>query len=187
MTAPISPGSSGGPVLNRKGKVIGMSVSIHRALDAQNLNFAIPSKYLKTLLARSKPAKPLFQRNDLSISAETYFLWGNVKSDLGDYADAIADYTMAIRLNPDYTDAYISRGNAKNALGQHFAAITDYNTAIRLKPDKVEAYYNRGNVKYLLGRIWEAKQDFQTALRLAEKAGDTRLKSQIVGTLRLMK
>lgn len=59
MTAPISPGSSGGPVLNCKGEVIGVSVSVHRALEAQNLNFAIPSKYLKTLLEQSGPVKPL--------------------------------------------------------------------------------------------------------------------------------
>ena len=59
MTAPISPGSSGGPVLNRKGEVIGVSVAVHRDLDAQNLNFAIASKYLKKLLEQSKSTKPL--------------------------------------------------------------------------------------------------------------------------------
>ena len=71
MTAPISPGSSGGPVLNRKGEVIGISFAQYRALDAENLNFVIPSKYLKTLLVRSKPAKPLLQRSRF-ISAATY-------------------------------------------------------------------------------------------------------------------
>ena len=71
MTAPISPGSSGGPMLNRKGEVIGVSVAVHRALDAQNLNFAIPSKYLKKLLEQSKLAKPLSQGNNLYLLRPT--------------------------------------------------------------------------------------------------------------------
>lgn len=59
ITAPISPGSSGGPVLNGKGEVIGVSVATFRG--GQNLNFAIPSSYLKTLVEKAGPAKPLAQ------------------------------------------------------------------------------------------------------------------------------
>jgi S1-C subfamily serine protease len=59
ITAPISPGSSGGPVLNGKGEVIGVSVATFRG--GQNLNFAIPSNYLKTLLSKSGLVKPLAQ------------------------------------------------------------------------------------------------------------------------------
>ena len=59
ITAPLSPGSSGGPVLNRRGEVIGVSVLTIR--DGQNLNFAIPSNYLKTLLTKVRFAKSLSQ------------------------------------------------------------------------------------------------------------------------------
>ena len=72
ITAPISPGSSGGPVLNGKSNVIGVSVATFRG--GQNLNFAIPSNYLKGLIAELGPAKPLLQaksfKSDNSILAD---------------------------------------------------------------------------------------------------------------------
>ena len=48
ITAPISHGSSGGPVLNRQGQVIGVAVGAIRT--GQNLNFAIPASRLRSLV-----------------------------------------------------------------------------------------------------------------------------------------
>ena len=57
ITAPISPGSSGGPVFSDIGTVIGVATSTLR--DSQNINFAVPASYLRTLKGTGKNWEPL--------------------------------------------------------------------------------------------------------------------------------
>jgi tetratricopeptide (TPR) repeat protein len=81
ITTPISPGSSGGPVFNSSGKVIGVAVGSLE--DGQNLNFAVPASAVIRLL-RGQSASPgdvaslieiaqslLDKRKTLKYSAET--------------------------------------------------------------------------------------------------------------------
>ena len=164
MTAPISPGSSGGPVLNDSGEMIGVSFATHR--EGQNLNFAIPSNYLKELLASwSEEVTPL-SSNEQSVSAETLLTWGHTKHDLGLYHEAIAAYDQAILLKPDFADAYTWRGVAKAQLGEYAAAIADYNMVIRLDSTDAYVYYFRGIAKTGLNQHDAAIVDYDAAIRL---------------------
>jgi hypothetical protein len=52
ISAPISPGSSGGPVVNLKGEVVG--VATFQLREGQNLNFAIPASKILTLGEREE-------------------------------------------------------------------------------------------------------------------------------------
>lgn len=52
ISAPISPSSSGSPVFNKKGEVIGIATSSLKGNENQNINFAIPSNYLTDLMAK---------------------------------------------------------------------------------------------------------------------------------------
>ena len=169
MTAPISPGSSGGPVLNSKGEVIG--VSFMTLVGGQNLNFAIPVNILKALLRRSGAVIP-FTHVDPIRFADIYLRWGKEKYELGNYENAIADYDMAIGLKPDHADAYNNRGKAKYKLGQHNAAIADYDIAIQLKPDHADAYNNRGKAKYKFKRYFAAITDYNITIRLKPDHAD---------------
>jgi len=56
ITAPISQGSSGGPVINNEGVVIGVSTAT--LSEGQNINFASPSFYIKPLIENSTSLKP---------------------------------------------------------------------------------------------------------------------------------
>ncbi len=58
ITVPISPGSSGGPLFNMAGKVVGITTS--HLVGGENLNFAIPINAVKPmLLSRLPKVQPL--------------------------------------------------------------------------------------------------------------------------------
>ncbi|MCX6628705.1 MAG: trypsin-like peptidase domain-containing protein, partial [Candidatus Solibacter sp.] len=71
ISAPISPGSSGGPVFNQQGSVIGVATATIQG--AQNLNLAVPSSAIRSLLNNPKQAKlaDLVPANDDSRRSES--------------------------------------------------------------------------------------------------------------------
>ncbi|MBW4506455.1 MAG: J domain-containing protein [Scytonematopsis contorta HA4267-MV1] len=78
---------------------------------------------------------------------ETFYNFGVEKIKLGEYEEAIAHFTRAIRLKPDYIEAYKSRGFACSVLGYENRAASDLNKAAQmereLKKNSGEGYSTR--------------------------------------------
>jgi hypothetical protein len=189
ISAPVSPGSSGSPVLNDNGEVIGMVWGGDTENDAHDLNYAVPQDVLKsdligisvfnigsplafatlpsaqtstTVTATPTPALDRPRNN----TAKVYFDNGNAFYDKKEYDKAINAYTEAIRLDPNYAIAYYNRGLAYSNLGKFDKAISDYSHAIRVDPNFTLAYVNRGAAYSIQGNRAKANADFATAKRL---------------------
>ena len=80
--------------------------------------------------------------------------------------EAIMEYETALKLKPDYAEAYYNRGNAYRSQGRLDEAIQEYRTALKLKTDYAEAYNNLGSVYYIQRRFDEGIKEYITALRL---------------------
>ena len=64
---------------------------------------------------------------------------------MGRLPEAIEHLQQALRLNPDYIEAYINLGLTLVKAGRLQEAIEHYQQALRLNPDYVEAHINLGN------------------------------------------
>ncbi|MCT7966127.1 CHAT domain-containing tetratricopeptide repeat protein [Laspinema sp. D1] len=98
--------------------------------------------------------------------AEVWYQRGKEQYDRGNFTEALASYNEAIRLKPDYPDAYNGTGAAEYNLGQYKDAIASFNEAIRLKPDFSDAYSNRGIAQANLRQYEDAIASFNEAIRV---------------------
>jgi tetratricopeptide (TPR) repeat protein/S1-C subfamily serine protease len=176
-------GMSGGPLLDKQGRLIG--IHGQSKVDADlvenkginpntgikfGLNLAIPIHTFLSLIAKIEPGLE-FQPMDAVIvpsqqTADDVFVQGFDKEIAGNRQGAIADYDKAIRLNPNYAFAYFNRGNSRYNLEDKKGAIADYDQAIRLNPNFASAYNNRGIARFALGDKKGAITDYDQAIRL---------------------
>ena len=112
-------------------------------------------------------AAPAVQEEELT--AQQWFERGFAATDVD---EQLRFYTEAIRLKPEYADAFINRGNARSEKGDVEGALQDYNEAIRLKPDDAVAFFNRGTERSDKGDADGALQDYTEAIRLKPDDAD---------------
>ena len=167
ITAPISPGSSGSPVVNMKGEVIG--IATFQMIEGQNLNFAIPGERIAKLEMNREETLTEWQlqiAEERTVSAEGLFYSGLVSVWKEDYENGLNLFEKAVKLNSHYAKAYFMIGYCCNVLGRYTEAIEAYKQAIHIDPEYAVAYYNLGVIYSDLERNIEAMEAYKQAIRL---------------------
>ncbi len=167
ITAPISPGSSGSPVVNMQGQVIG--VATLQVSEGQSLNFAIPSERI----AQLRPAQLLTladtaagARRSKRASAERFYMQGLGFLARDDYTRALPYFEKAADADPDYAEAWYQTGFCYGMLGRHSDALKASKQVIRLRPEWPASYINMGAAYFALGQYKEAAESYRQAIRL---------------------
>jgi hypothetical protein len=167
ITAPISPGSSGSPVVNMKGDAIG--VATLQTVGGQNLNFAVPSERIARLKSGKEQRLTVWEEGrtkEWRASAEGIYSTGLSFLWREDYKKALSYFEEAIKKNPRYAEAYFQSGYCYGELGRYPEAIEAFKQAIRIKPNYAEAHNELGISYGKLGRWTEAIEAFKQAIRI---------------------
>lgn len=167
ITASISPGSSGSPVVNMAGQVIG--VATLQAAEGQNLNFAVPAERISQLKINEVQTFSSLaaetQKNKRS-SAERLYLQGLAQMSRDDYARALPYFERATDADPNYAEAWYQAGYCYGVLGRHTEALKASRQAAKLRPDWAPVFVNIGASSYALGQYKDAVDAYRTAIRL---------------------
>lgn len=99
-------------------------------------------------------------------SAEAFNVRGAAYGRAGLTNEAFKDFSTAIKLDPQYFQAYANRALINRQMNKQVAAVKDYSDAIRINPRYDTAYIGRGNVYREAGRNKEALIDFERAIQL---------------------
>jgi tetratricopeptide (TPR) repeat protein len=81
-----------------------------------------------------------------------------------DYTGRLEDFNQAIKLNPNFAQAYFFRGNVYRSQDKYDKAIKDYDRAISINPELSEAYNNRGYAYMSKYNMVTAIADFSEAI-----------------------
>ncbi|MBU2044913.1 MAG: trypsin-like peptidase domain-containing protein [Candidatus Omnitrophica bacterium] len=164
FSAPISPGNSGGPLLDPQGKVVGITTFIKPA--GQNLNFAIPINEVKKFFKTSVKMNMIEFAAKLSkayyyydIARESYYAGDNINTVLS-YA------RQAVDADPSFIDGQVFLSAVYNYQGRLNDAVSQLKKAIEIVPDNSELHNELG-FNYFEQSLYNlAVKEFKEAIRL---------------------
>lgn len=165
ITAPVSPGSSGSPVINLRGEVVGIVVAYYS--NGQNINFAVAGEKIASLepgtIRRVSSAPAGTGAGPASQAAVKN---GIALMEKGDYQKALAVFQSVVKDDPDNVAAW-------NLIGASYLQMQDYPNAfnafkkvVEIAPRDATGYSGLAISLVGLGQYEIAMKAYQTAIML---------------------
>jgi tetratricopeptide (TPR) repeat protein len=161
---PTNRGNSGGAVVNNRLEVV--AVVEGHMIQARLVSMFIDVQELKGYLDEAVPLVD-------PATAEEYEVRASRRYDEGRYDQAIADYSAALRIDPQLTSAMLNRGWAFYLKEDYQTAMADFDAALKLDPEMRSAYQGRGSCHRELGDFEKAIRDLTEAIRRDSTDADT--------------
>lgn len=163
----VNPGSSGGPLFDRQGRVVGIIKSAVK--ERERIHFALPGDLGAALL----------DQIDRDQSAYATFNQAVVEKDP---VRKIALYRQAAKLQPGRFEAHYNLALALERLGKDDEAEAEYRAALGIVPASEPAALNLGALLYASKRYPEAIAFYQKAL--SNRPGSIALRNNLAEALR---
>jgi tetratricopeptide (TPR) repeat protein len=166
ITAPISSGSSGSPVVNMQGQVIGIATL--QVTGGQSVNFAIPSERISQLQATTMMSLPdlvAASGRNKRAKAVQFFRDGLSFLSKDDCEKALPYFDKATESDSQYAEAWAQSGFCNEKLGRHAEALEASKKAVNLRPS-AESYFNIGLANYYLKQYKDAAEAYRQSIKL---------------------
>jgi Flp pilus assembly protein TadD len=173
-TVPVSAGSSGCPLINRRGEVVAVQTGVittgQKIVHAgQALNFAVSGDLIASLkrgklrtLADCYGDLPADWKPQITAGIDAISLHPLTRED---FTAALDFFKDAVKDAPEDPDAWFRLGLCYEKAGEKGEAVERYLKAVELKPDFVTALNNLGAVYISLGRYDRAADVLRKAVK----------------------
>ncbi len=152
---------NGGPVLNKNGQVLGITIVLERGLKA-----IIPSNLVKTLPKKTEIKFKDWQHEDYLSTTEGAFLAGKIAYFVDETGKAEKYLGKVIKDSPGNIDAQFLLASVFTRQRNYEAAISAYKKVIELDANRDDAYYGLGLVYINMRRFQEAIPSLEKAVQL---------------------
>ncbi len=118
---------------------------------------------------KQNPKFEEFDQSKRGTKAQALYVRATEKTAERDYDGALADYTAAIELEPDFLEAYLKRCQIRYVLGDDVGVLAECSHILKLDDTVAQAYYYQGRARFQLGSPPSAIAAYSQAISLDEE------------------